>query len=1658
MEAPQKYPYSSLIDAIYLFSRANVEELPSNQAELERFLRQPVDSAKCRELHHQLRCLALQQMVDPLLESLGQGVSNAPDAQAVAENLEEPVHVTLEGRKLRIADQGIGIDYLRLRLPIVAGLTTNQQGIFGIEKGLANVSGRFGQGFLSLFYYLVYHWKEKPKPQVIKTNGSLEIHLPLIREQGIFKVIFKKSPGKPVEIVGPLLDPLFAEKRKITLWTRRGETSFKIRFKEDKGQFLWSVKPKAKPSRGTVLSVDSPLITRHAQTILSGLGKIFAFLHPTPLFIQGQRVNTFEGYIRHDFPICTVFYADKQSDAGNVLVICEKGRPVVTIPQPAGPLLPQAVVLSFKRLPLTHDRSSLDWKNPTLIDIFTTLIHEISKSNLALQLRLTLLNALAPILHDDRSGLNGVVIKFLYDQYQVNWSICLPDVPSVRRMGGKESYYVHSNYIETPRFSDRDSHQIPIGFWEEPGKEWLFLDRALFDGKPENVYLNTLLANAWYQSFIGEKGTRPTRSFPEPQWRKQALSDASTPQNPDLFTAAADKQTFDCRQVTAHLQEKYKISPRDQLKHCFYHFADHAFPLSLFNWLADFLLREKRQILVDCRNAGDVSFDLWVRHVPYFIHNFASLNNLGSAKTSTLQMAQEMQAAFEATMQLPTEKMRRCFIAYSSCNLMKRTFSQALVGDFLRYYQALEKGGCSDKDYLDSFFATTEDRLKAMNPEDLTSFLQKIPLPQKDYILPILKKINLEQVIHWSEEELISFIDAISLEKMKSDYLLPYYGTYRCCNLENTSSLEPLRPLLQKLPRSHHCLLKLLLSYYFNDKDAVGLKKWNFFSTVKLANWDAFFKFFIPLVLNKKGSEIEECSRLFGENLLRVSFLFELIMQYGGMTYELENEGDTEGDDFVNFEREKNFILEAYKTDKTEAFFGEVANHWDAWVTSLKRLLPLHQEFFKPSHQSLEARMNNISLVINEVEQLHPIHDEVRPWIYLFFLSDGEVEKGSLNFEYEQFEDAGHPLETDKRLIEHCGSVAIAAQQIQSATLQNTKDSFGPGEILKNAIEAGSPIVDVRTSHTVKEFVVEFEDQVGMTKKEQGAFITPGKTTKREEVKKPNYGRGVFAVFGERGYNSLTLKTRHKDATEGAALRLEVTDSGLTLKEKKVQKESPGSIITLARAHRFTPFLDMLLFRGELLQVCRYLSHVKVTFNGKEITKAGHSPDSSLATTFTDQQGDRQEVTAEAIQGKGLLFVLGHPTGELPVEYGQWVPPLLQKVLKKKGLEFSLFLNNADQVMGRSQQVADLSALNAIRPLLLRLSFLTVLNLWKSLFGLDLISRDFWDLRIQRIYPLTDPAKRLIAIYEDQRREVPLWLLQSNPERIEEQSALVMAVEKYLANVNPAELPNEGKDALLQGIKSQMVEKADLLEDENTVLTSLLYAPLPGTSFSMMELREKVVKHLQEAGIFEGNKYSSKWVLGARDNIKNGVAEVFKPLYAALAPGLHSLLTSLETKLVERLSVVLKQLESEKRNIPESPELREFLKALALRFYNRHIEVSFVVKTDGQMAEAIPESNSVFVNLAAKVEDFHELVKDYRDGLDREEWVRKHGAFIVEWVKALAHECTHLEEKKACNNTHDPAFDKKVALKIEPFLSTDGTPKIIEILEEIIYSATSASP
>ncbi|MCE5316866.1 MAG: ATP-binding protein, partial [Parachlamydia sp.] len=845
-------------------------------------------------------------------------------------------------------------------------------------------------------------------------------------------------------------------------------------------------------------------------------------------------------------------------------------------------------------------------------------------------------------------------------------------------------------------------------------------------------------------------------------------------------------------------------------------------------------------------------------------------------------------------------------------------------------------------------------------------------------------------------------------------------------------------------PSTYRRLRQLLFHYLFNALSHIEM--YNNQQLYRSLNWPVYFsmmgKLLDPAVTQMTG---EQQLTLFADSLNKISCFLDLFGRLKGSsaTEVMAN--------YLKPEKKQEFFRNQKIASSIQRIPPEMETNWSDWVTACGALFKYQTVLQDLAQSSTEKKQEAWCAVFSELEKLHLIHDEIRPWIYALYLSDSEPELAGQDFALPLFASEEQNLHQDSDLTHFYGSSDTARQRIQSARLQHVPSPIG--ELLKNAKEARSPSMDVNIYQTQnQESAAVFRDTgCGMGEEEFKAFKTPGRTTKRRCIEDPNYGQGVYGVFAPGEYTGMTVRSRKADQADGKAMQMTLAGDGIKLKRKETEEMTQGSEIILTRKWRFGPLLDSLIFRSDLLKAARYQEGIEISFNGKPLVKSGHNPALSLTTHYTDQQGLQQEVLGEAVKGKGSVYVKGNPMGDIPEEYLRWVPPCLQEIFKKQAINFSLFLTAVDQVMGRSQAVVDPFSVSAIQHLILRLSCKALLNEWINNQQLSMLSEDFWDLKYANVYTMTLRARQLTEAVLNESNAASL---RSFDKVNEEKAALFEAVKAYLDRVDPEHLPTQGREGILKQLASQMEDTPSVLKDRNSIITALLHSPRPGSALMLQEMRRQLRNLVCAQGIVVKGKYSQEWLKAHENDLEEAISAILTPLFSDYPSTLHPLLRQFEKNLITQLAGCRAQKTQIVQNAaPPCPQLETFLKRVAKNIYGKQIQIRTYCKADNTLAKA-EGRDLVWVNLAGRVVPFHRLVADFQNHTANDELLKRYTPLIVQWLDTLAHELTHLEDLSACDSTgetHDPQFYEKMAKKLERlFDPASDVPPALQLLLEVL--------
>ncbi len=369
----------------------------------------PKDSSKktvtvaCQSLVSENLKASISYLVDNLInrqfsdlkkESVRELISNAIDAQVRSGREKEVINIFLDKRQLIIEDAGDGLTWEAFVNYFVPGRSSNALALFDLDQGVPNITGRFGQGGLSIYSYL----KEEAQDYLptIERNGD-EVLLKILYtvEENSYEVIFRSSLEKQVTDYSQQELMRTHKKNKVTIYTKRGAEALKLIFWEHQGQIVFDIQTTTKPLEGTRFKVRSTLFEKEHEALAAYIQQVFCFTRPTPLSLNNKIINQMEEFDAFHTEDLSLFY-NSFGEKGT-LFVCEKGK-VITQFAIKGVDIPQVLAIDFKSLPLTQDRSTLDFKDPKALQALTVLISSIlASADLNNLQKSALLNALYQI-------------------------------------------------------------------------------------------------------------------------------------------------------------------------------------------------------------------------------------------------------------------------------------------------------------------------------------------------------------------------------------------------------------------------------------------------------------------------------------------------------------------------------------------------------------------------------------------------------------------------------------------------------------------------------------------------------------------------------------------------------------------------------------------------------------------------------------------------------------------------------------------------------------------------------------------------------------------------------------------------------------------------------------------------------------------------------------------------------------------------------------------------------------------------------------------------------------------------------------------------------------------------------------------------------------
>lgn len=1662
-----------LTELIQLLTPLAPESIGSLKDLAERF-RYPLECTEdeLKNIQHLIHNLIFKQFSHPIADSVKEVISNAIDAQARSKLMEENLSIIFNADRLEIVDKGDGIGFEMLVNYFVPGRSSNPSAIFSLNKGLEGVTGRFGQGGLSIFYYLLYHTlaSQSSIPRFCKTKQGWEIKIPYTLEGKAFEATFSQNQAsKEIHIETREIH------RKITVDSTRNQKRLKLKFFEKNGRVQLDIqeKPGSSSSSGTRFKIVSPLVNASSLEIQESIQNNFGFVLSPPILINNQRVNHQQSgndqiiaaqKISENTNVCisenlkeirfdwgAIYFSSMlQQDQVGSLLICEGGKKVqqITLDEDFVPL---QMVVNFHRLPLTHDRAVVNFKDSDMVKNLKDAISTILKSDtLNFEDKSCVLNALYPILTEDRLNL----IRDLKMSLQgFNYNL-LPALAELGSSNLKNSLMLNPEYLmhlRVPSFYQSGNliyHWIeanlqePLVLCQLEYTKHIFVDSRLNHPTSRALTLfNMTLLNKWMEQrkIIGKipldhifEATNIHYSQTTSSHHRQTSSADESSQSQPSQALEEENDTF--------------VNDRDQ----YYSFVQQLHSESAQNYPDE--TRQRTLKILSPEN----KFIFRTQTVRYLYHTLCQNPNL------------------------------------------------ALLGeveDCLRIYSLVDLKHDLVKEIIERIVSVIKN-----SPEELSLYRQYLKgLLKAPYDMRFQAWIHpfetySEHYLRW--KKLVLSID--SADPINGANCIPNFAQNMFTDLHvelilKIPFIEVRKNLLRNLFRLHD--VNYLLNLPDNEFDKLTL----FFSLISihdqgLFNSMLFNKYVyddLIYIVNDclKNNSLNHC-RLFQLYLrLQSSYLFNFSFNFlfnkndflnsltifkgfsdDNLVLTCLNELNDSLDDIIRLNNKLATCIqnEIFKRRVQNLpgplVFGNMINLQDGPINLQNG--PLHIPSPEETKDLCECalacadHMDNPSLATKMaarekylalLEKNSCLQPRTRSIIYAA-LSLGNDEFKTCNYVYPQDIAKALPLHQDPDVLAYIHNEKLALSRIQSATLQSHKPFSWIKEVVKNSLEAGADQLDVEVHLTPdKEIAIILKDNgQGMGSKELKALKTPGYTTKRTLDLDPNFGWGFFTLFHE--FNSVYVST-YKDGLVSRLL-FEKMGEGITLQQATSDDNIGKGTTLILKKGVSDPSREIIQMKSEFTNCCQSLKNVEVHFQSYPIAGSSIAQVvSEYSEPWMEEGQDKGEIKFILNKTKEGVYWKDLGLGAIPEDCFSLVPHELEELMQKDRARFCIYLPHLDQNMTRNQSINDSSLTKALQRGVLRGAIYNGINhCLKDPKHFKLLSEDFWnDFRVN--YQVSDPdVQHMIKALNSND-----WTKLLDTQMMDSKNCLLDKVQEFFKPIEESSSlslsfnsTSRSSVEMIQGIKA--VDRASNLDSLNTFIQEtlsnsrslaqvMIHLPVLPNEPTLATLRQGFVDILKKLNLINS---TGEWT----ENLQNlDLQETLKQINEHVEDlkddlNLDPVIDGVLQHFVYACAKTIGNIQTQKHLCIPMPDksyekLAAILKAIAKDLLNKEIKIKFYDEADNRNAYTFRGSNTIYINKRSLTVIYLSMLlgKADQNSAGKIEFGVKDIEQIASLMETLCHELTHQDENTGCESTHDQVFRTKLSHKLESLLVKDNLEK-----------------
>lgn len=1555
-------------------------------------------------------------------EAIRELTSNAMDAQIRAKREGAPIELTIENETFKIKDSGDGIHAGGLINLFVPGRSSNPNAIFNLENGIPKVTGRFGQGALAAFFFLLYESVSHPSsaPTFQITNGTVAISFVYLHQEKNYQVTFnaKSNHDGKIEVnklIVPItnLDPAPKSMRLRTC--REGFTALQIDFCEINNQVWVDIKETKKKKMGTSIKIISPLIKEKCTAIVNYVKETFSFVQNTPFFINNERVNPSGAFEIIPFDGGELYFQPGKKTKNGHLIICEEGKRILQFPTSHANLF-EKVGVSFHRLTLSQERGTLDY--PSLEKSVAHLVKTILTSNNDIEFKTALLNALVPLLEE------GVYTKIIETIKEEIVTLSQKDVSQSIALA--HPLYIdltHVSYVKTDhnwRLFINPHQTVPVLAFEKGNFWYIILSKKLFHPSRNDLsLLNQILINLWIQlKYSGVKDF----SFQTPS------SASSKP----LLSTPLDSTSRDFNNYgmmpdadMPFLSTECKIRyPEDQSL-----FEKHP---DMNTWIKDL---EKNHIKLAPRKFFHLIHDFLVKmspkfdYIPDFSYLFReilfnpnlTLSILDSILKNTYLMAEKMNAV-------------DYYIFLVGLSRSKELIHSAIDKEPFNYHSFL--------DYYSEVKMILEE-LHIKDKYDCCNFFLKISPETLDSYKYLLNSINDKEVRKKLSALVLNvFTDIGALAKLPQKEL---FDLINCFTIENDRFV----PERKEVPFVLTIASPLDEDDYSILSDHLFSKSYSF-EYKKALFWSYYY-----------AGHLLEILKIDNENSYSFT-LEEIFTNFIALTMSWKNEREI---------LEKSSFVEQTFKDIFYAHRG--GNDFKPSLCDLNPIVSLMDENYHSSVKRNDIRqlerdefsklskawkqnktdpesfaLKNFYLGIWEKYEL--ISDEARPFIYvLLFGNQVQTKTQDFTFIDPTDKEPSTPLHDDPFVIQQIGSKQLARIRIQGAIKQSLEPYYCLGELVKNGKEAAQPGIhpiikfEVHSDGKGHLFLIVKDNGHGMDQDGLNGLKCPGFSTKRKEVNQinPNFGIGFDSVFAD--FDEVFVQSSKDNVLSFVSFKKE-NENLMTRTAPSQRIEGPSwTTIILKRKQSDNLLLEIIRLRSALVAKCRHMEDVTITFNDMPVNSIHHSPLVSHQYLYNGQFVDVQIKNVE-----GGLYCNGIKMGRMDDTYTSVLPSSLKTLLEKEKLFFTILFPPVEQLRNRGRLVENKALLVATQKGVL-MTALKYCNFHlidgKTLPGL---SDDFWFDFLRPNFSLNQNLKELLALIKAD--------FNCSDKEAELKNAIINEIKKFFTDTKPPVfLPRQNCDPnRFLNLLEEQLESSDWSTNikphlENPLNLALLTIHFPiGHGNSLFSLRNEIQKTLRTHKILEDDgSYNFDYILEqSKDDLNRILDDAFFEIENNFKSAIP--LTKILQGFISKITAHLNSMQIQ-HTLPAIVDdkcivMKQFLSQVAFHYFQKEISVEFYSSADGILAKIISGTTKMMVNTQNK--EYGSFLKMI-EAKSLDEIMASHFLTLKEWINTLIHELTHMDEAIDLPCTHNQEFKDKMADKINPLLVFDfNQTSVLDIL------------